>query len=571
MKSSLDEFVSVVDRLISRLDELEGRVSALEQWAAPPRDAPIPAAAVVAAQAHPLAQITSPSRLLPALGKVSLGMAGAYVLRAVAETSVLPQWVIAALGLAYACLWLLQAARTSGRNRVIGAAYAVASAVILAPMLWELTLRFKVVSANGAAAMLAAFVALASVLGWKRNLAVVAAAPTIFAVAVAASLFVATRAPLPFTAAMLAIAMMTEIAAHAGRWSGLRVVPALFADLLLLALIVIYTGRGLPPEYQPIAPGMLLALFAALFILYSVSALVCTLALRREIGILDVCQMVAAFLLAAFGSIGIADGAAARVIGGFSLAGSAGCYLLVFTRFGNTGPARNYHVFSACAAVLLLGGSLWFFGDRAAVAVLGSAAVAATVAGLNSGRFILEVHGAIYAAAAVFVSGLPASFAKLLAGDASGQPGWPVWMAGAFAIVGYAFTWRPITPQFIGDAKHKPQLFLRLALAALALCAAMSLAMIGGLAAIGPAGPARLASLRTLVICAFALAMGWAGARFKHMELTWLAYIALAFCTLKLFWEDLRAGSPGAIAFSLSCYGICWLLASRFKKTGTTG
>src|ERR1051326_3000305 len=141
MKSSLDEFVSVVDRLISRLDELEARVCALEHRAETPHDVPI-AVRIAAAPEHPLAQLSNSSRLLPALGRIFLGIAGAYVLRALAESKAVPHWAIAALGLVYVFVWLLQSARSSAQNRMVGAAYAVAAVVIFSPMLWELTLRF---------------------------------------------------------------------------------------------------------------------------------------------------------------------------------------------------------------------------------------------------------------------------------------------------------------------------------------------------------------------------------------------------------------------------------------------
>ena len=120
MKSSLDEFVSVVDRLISRLDELESRVAALEHRMETPVQPPM-APPAAADSSHPLAQLSGSARLLPALGRMVLGVAGAYLLRALEEMDALPHLVVAALGLVYVLLWLLQAARTGRENRVVGA------------------------------------------------------------------------------------------------------------------------------------------------------------------------------------------------------------------------------------------------------------------------------------------------------------------------------------------------------------------------------------------------------------------------------------------------------------------
>jgi hypothetical protein len=60
------------------------------------------------------------------------------------------------------------------------------------------------------------------------------------------------------------------------------------------------------------------------------------------------------------------------------------------------------------------------------------------------------------------------------------------------------------------------------------------------------------------------LLLGWAASRWRRTESLWLAYALLALCTFKLLAEDLRTGSAGAIAFSLFCYGMVWVLVPRF-------
>ena len=85
------------------------------------------------------------------LGKAMLGIAGAYLLRAVAESSSLPRLAVAAVAIVYAsCGWYGRRERTAVTG-LPGATYACTSALILAPMLWELTLRFKVLPAAAAA------------------------------------------------------------------------------------------------------------------------------------------------------------------------------------------------------------------------------------------------------------------------------------------------------------------------------------------------------------------------------------------------------------------------------------
>jgi hypothetical protein len=572
MKSSLDEFVSVVDRLLSRLDELENRVSALEHPAPSQAAAKAQPPATFAAQQHPLANLSRSSGVMPVIGKVFLGIAGAYLLRALAETGLAPQWTAAAVALLYAGMWLLWAARASLEATFASTAYATTAAVILSPMLWELTSRFKVMPAGITATVLVMFVAAAAALAWKRRLASVVWAPSMFAVMTGGGLLVATRDPLPFAVALLVIALLTEAAASSDRWPGLRPWMAIAADLALLALIAIYTGAGVSPDYKPMAPATLLVVFAALFTIYIAAVLTRTVALRREIGVFEIGQTVAVFLLAATGIFRVMHHAVAIGLGVFCLLAAAFFYLLVFLRFENAGQRRNYHVFSTWAAALLLAGIFLCFTANTGAVWLGLVAVAATFTGMRSARSILVFHGALYLAAATLISGLLEYSGKLFIGDLPQQTSWEVWMAGAFTLIGYALAVRPVhgRPPLVSAPGWREQV-LPSAFAALASCTVAAAIVTGGLLVFHPGSGARLAALRTLVLCLVALALGWSGSRFRRTELIWLAYTAIAFCTLKLLFEDLRHGSAGTLAFSLFCYGMVWVLVPRFARASKAG
>ena len=567
MKSSLDEFVSVIDRLISRLDDLESRVSALEHPAASRGPAIVQPPVPITTQQHPLAKLSRSSGVMPVVGRVFLGIAGAYLLRALAETGFAPQWTVTAVALLYAGMWLLWAARTSLEATFAGTAYATTAAVILSPMLWELTLRFKVMPAGIAATVLVMFVAAAAALAWKHKLASVVWAPSMFAVVTAGGLLVATRDPLPFAAALLAMAVLTEAAASSDRWLGLRPWIAIATDLALLALIAIYTGANVSPDYKPIAPATLLAVFAALFTIYAASVLTRTVALRREIGVFEIGQTVAVFLLAATGVLRVTHQAVAIGFGAFCLLAAASCYLLVFTRFENAGQPRNYHVFSTWAAALLLAGSFFCLSANAGAVWLGMVAVAATFAGIRSARFTLVFHGVIYLAATAWISGLLGYSGKLLFSELPEQASWPVWMAGAFTLISYALAVRSMRGRsLLASAPGWREQALPLAFASLVTCAVTAAAVTAVLLIFHPGSGAQLAALRTLVLCLVALSLGWSGSRFKRTELIWLAYTTIGLCTLKLLFEDLRHGSAGTLAFSLFCYGMVWLLVPRLAR-----
>jgi hypothetical protein len=80
----------------------------------------------------------------------------------------------------------------------------------------------------------------------------------------------------------------------------------------------------------------------------------------------------------------------------------------------------------------------------------------------------------------------------------------------------------------------------------------------------------RLSVIRTIVNCALALALGFLGSRWKHVELGWVAYAAVAFGTLKLLFEDLRFGNAASLVVSLLFYGLILILLPRLTRRGDT-
>ena len=84
-----------------------------------------------------------------ALGRALLGLAGAYLLRAFTESGALPHRAGIAAGLLYAMGWLIWAARTPATQRIETALHSLTSVLVLAPLLWEATLRFHAVWQEG--------------------------------------------------------------------------------------------------------------------------------------------------------------------------------------------------------------------------------------------------------------------------------------------------------------------------------------------------------------------------------------------------------------------------------------
>ena len=69
--------------------------------------------------------------------------------------------------------WLVWAAWPRTQARLARDSYAITSALILAPMLWEVTVRFRILDPPVTAAVLAAFALLAMTLAWRRDVSLV--------------------------------------------------------------------------------------------------------------------------------------------------------------------------------------------------------------------------------------------------------------------------------------------------------------------------------------------------------------------------------------------------------------
>ena len=118
--------------------DLAQRVAYLEQHTGLSAPAPPPASAPEIPANHPLAEVPG---LLPIVGRALLGLAGAYLLRALTESGTLSPKVGIVAGIVYALLWLGWAARSPATERLTTAIHSLTAVLVLCPLLWEATLR----------------------------------------------------------------------------------------------------------------------------------------------------------------------------------------------------------------------------------------------------------------------------------------------------------------------------------------------------------------------------------------------------------------------------------------------
>ncbi|MFZ0420544.1 MAG: hypothetical protein WAM04_20750 [Candidatus Sulfotelmatobacter sp.] len=570
MAQAFDAIASDVEQLSEQIRNLERRVSALESQ---PANA---AAAPSAAHSLALPKSRAPETwrgfpgpnvstgALPVFGKAILGIAGAYLLRALAESGPIPRLPILLVAIVYAALWLVWAVRTHATNHFASVTYAITAALILSPLLWESTVRFQILWPPFTAAVLVAFPVLAWALAWRENLQAIPWVMTVAAVATALALIIATRDLWPFTVGLLALALLAEATVDLGHRLGIRAVPAIAADFAVWVLIYVMTSpEGVPSEYRPIGSTAITVLCLALLAIYGGSIGMRSFGLRQRLTIFEIAQAVVAFVLATFGTLRASPGSGPALGISFLLAALL-CYWGALFRFMAPEQNLNRRVYASFAVALLLTGSLLVFPANFQAPFLCGAAVTASFLYMRTGKFSLGLHVSFYLTAAAILSGL----LQLAVGALAGQVP-PALDAGAgvvavSAILCYAIGSHASTDQ----RKYRflwivPCVLVAGAAAALAVMASVRLGSSSGTLT-----AARLSVVRTMVTCSAALILGFTGARLKRAELVWVAYGAIAFGTLKLVFEDLRFGNTTSLMASLLSYGLILIVIPRLTLLG---
>jgi hypothetical protein len=569
-----------LEQLRERLLELEHRVSTLEARPVipsaeskdpypadnPPADTPLSAPPLQRPRPPATWQgfppLETPSGVVPILGKAVLSIAGAYLLRAIAESSSVPKLPVLFIAILYACFWMVWAVRIHAASRFASITYGVTSALILSPLLWESTVRFQVLSPAFAAAVTVAFVVLTIALAWRTDLQVIPWVATLASVITALALIIETHELVPLTAALLAVALVTEAAACLGHRLTLRAVPALAADFAVWLLVFVLASDTIPEGYHSATSGTIATLCFLLLAIYGASIGVRSFALRHPITLFEVGQAVIAFALASYGVLRATQGSIARPLGAAFILLAAVCYWGALSRFSDPAQTRNRRIFATWAAALLLAGTFLLLPSNLQIPFLCAASAAATFVYTRTRKLSLGMHASFYLAAATVASTLPAYAANALAENVPGVPDWRVGIVAITAALCYG-----IGASTQQDQGRRRLLWVTPAAIVGFIGSALAIAAIVGLASKHlELAASSLSVIRTVVICALALALGFLSSLQKRVELAWLAYAAVALGTLKLLVEDLRFGNAASLVLSLLFYGLILILLPRVTK-----
>jgi hypothetical protein len=550
--------------LADALERLESRVAALEQ-AGPQRRSAAQAALNRSAAAPARggersidgAQLT---RLLSLGGRTLLVLAGAFILRAVTEAGTVPAWAGVALGFAYAGVWMLMADRAGHAGQTLSAAFHAVSVVIIGfPLLFEAATRFHLFPPAGAAAVLAALTAAALLLATRRSLPALAWVVTLGGMATAVSLMQKAGGQLvPGALYLVLLGVATLWIGYVRDWTGLRWPAALAADMVVVLVAV--------PAVRGGTSGTLLVQ-SALVALYLGSIATRTLYMGRRVVPFEMFQTGAVIAVGIGGAVWVAvrSGMGQAGFGIASALFGVASYAVAFAFVQRHQKLKeNFYFYTSVGIVLLLAGAALLLGEPARSLAWGVLALGVGFLAPRKASRTLAVHSAIYAMAAAIGSGLlgQAVVTLFFGSSVSWRPG--VATSGALvAVAGCAWLTSRVPRSNVVEQAVPAVVDLVLALALSGTVVAWLAPGIAGSGTV--ASPGALATLRTVVLVASALAAAWLGRSPTLAEAGWLAYPLLGLTGLKMLLEDLKHGTPATLILAFACYGLALILVPRIR------
>ncbi len=183
--------------LARQVRNLEERVHTLEQRLDNRRERPVQVPSEL--KPHPVRPVEkNAAKTIPTIGEAFLAVGGAYLLRALAESKLVPLAIGVGAGILYALIWLILAARVTSKKPVVPAIRALTSALILVPLLWEATTQFGMLSTWAAAGVVVVYLCVGLAVAWRSSLSITAWVTTAASLLTALALLTATHDVVPF-------------------------------------------------------------------------------------------------------------------------------------------------------------------------------------------------------------------------------------------------------------------------------------------------------------------------------------------------------------------------------------
>jgi hypothetical protein len=554
-----------VEDLTRTVETLERRLAVLEKPGVAVRAAtPVPSAIPEEESLPSGADVT---RVLGLVGRTLIVFGGAYLLRAVTAAGYLPQEAGVAIAFLYALIWLFLADRAGGRGAGLSASFHGTTAVLIGlPLIWETTARFQYLDPVASGAALSLFVAATLFVAWHRKLQGLAWIAGLATPVAALFLLGGTHEAVPFSFALIllgffGLALYELRAWHgAGWWMGLM---GPFGGFLAVFSVLAQKRGGEPAG---LALGLLLALG------YLAALVHRTLVRKLEVHVFHAVQTGLAVLVGFGGAAVVArtlGGGAAVLAGGLAVLLSLAAYWVAF-RLVAREQRRKLLLYSTLALAFALAGGVLLLPAPARAAAWSAAAALAGWQAVRRRRVTLSLHGAVYSLAAAAASGLLTAAVYAFAAPAG--TAWPPLAPVAFlALAAAAVVCILPVPHPAAFWKPYEGLTRSLQIAVFLWGAAgVGLHLLAPLFNHGAVDAGLLATVRTAVLTAVALLLGWVARWERFREAGWLVYPTLLLATVKLLAEDFPQGRPATLFVALALCGSAFIFAPRLARRQRT-
>jgi hypothetical protein len=497
----------------------------------------------------------------PLLGWAFLGLSVAYLLRAATESGKVPILAGVTAGIAYGGWWIFLAARRAWQSPVASSVHSMTALLILAPLLWEATVRFEALSASVASAVLVSFTVFALSIAWRHRISGIAVVATLGGLVTSTAVFRESHNAAAWTASVLAIAAAVELSACRDHWLGLRWAAALAADLTILILTMLALRSGTAVSAPVVVTGSLaLAGQVALLCIYLASTADRTLIRKLRITGFEIGQAAAAFLTGIGGALYLQEltKIGSLPVGLFTLACSLACYAISYGVIAReAGQDRNFYAYSTFAAALMIVACRVLLPQGLVPAGWALLAVALAFAGFATGRLTLRTHAAVLLILATLTSGsMQWARAWIIQVQTPGvtgvDAGYTAVLAGSLLCYSAILLFR-----------HKG---VEASSVVAVVPAAISLWLASGLAAVFLSRLPVNVPLRTALMAAVALVAARIGVMTEHKELIWIAYVWVAAAAFKVFFEDFRLGESFGVFLSLTLFGATLILLPKILR-----
>jgi hypothetical protein len=567
-----------IKRLEAKIQDLTERLGRVEDKIFSGADElPVPPAPPMQAEEREPVTPSTPREQVPAtaiisfIGRSLVVLGGAFLLRWLTQTGILPQKLGSVIGLIYALLWIAMADIKAGRGHRYSAVFhGVTSVCIAYPLLVEATTKFHYLTPLLSAILLPALIILGLVVAGRRNLRILAWLVTLPAAPLAFLLAVQTDTMPPFLISLLILGFVTLWLGYLRQWHVLATVMAGAANfgLALMVLDYVMSSRRAPDEHQAALWEVLFLLFG-LIALYFGSYCFRVFKRKRTITPLEIGQTLVVALIGLGGAAIVINASDHSMLplGIVCLILSITCYTAAYGLLPRLDPnRRNFLFYTLLALAMMFMGCEILFQPTTTALVFTAIALFAGALAYRISSSILFLHGAAYLIVAIVRSGLIAATAHGYAGSSVIIGEWtsvPVLFA---LIITALYPWIP-RPQGRSIDRHLMRRSVDLFLFVTVL--ALGGFLVSLLAQLIPHGEDTetyrriLASIRTGTLASSATLAAWFSRRTRLSNLAWLVYTILALGAIKLLAEDLGAGSAATLFLSLGLYGGTLILAPR--------